>query len=113
METYDYRVSATLGESTVYEGQVLTFRRAFFKSVIRIENMGCETARFKLKWLDDVTCLLEDEKPTVFCLAAGSTLEFDSPETDYAPLFLDVIVVEHLGGSTIALTCEVPIESLN
>ena len=113
METYDHRVSATQIESTVYEGQVLTFRRAFFKSVIRIENMGGETARFKLRWLDNATSRIEDEKPTIFCLAASSTLEFDPPEVDFGSKFLDVIVVEHLGGSMIALTCEVPIESLN
>jgi hypothetical protein len=112
MESYQYRTSATQNEVIVYQGQAITFRRAFNKSVIRIENVCSETARINLKWSDNSGCL-GNESASVFCLTAGSTLEFDPPEMDHSPQFLDVIVVEHLEGSMLSLSCEVPIESLN
>lgn len=113
METKSVNAVTSTGECQLLRwGRSLMCKRVYRDASIVLSNVGKTEARLTVLWLNDVD---EDHGESQFNLQipSGSTIEFEQPQNESAGQFLDTIILDHISGGDVEVSCMVPIELLN
>lgn len=90
----------------------LAYRRVYRDGVISLQNIGSKPAKLLALWMMDIHSYSGESQFTL-SLEPGESLEFDAPRNGRMDRFLDTLVIDHISGGDVEVTCAVPSEILN
>lgn len=96
----------------ISKGDSLGYRRVYRDGIIVLQNMGEEESKLLALWMTDIHTYKGETQFTV-SLKPGEMLEFDAPRDGRIDQFLDTLVLDHIEGGDVMITCAVPTENLN